>query len=248
LTKEKNNDEHLTGIPTRPELLQHGNAEGEVAVRARQELVLMYYGAAFRYLMACLRDRDTAQDLAQHFASRLMEGNYIRQINPGQGRFRDYLKRSLQNLVCDHLKKMQQEKRLQPLTEEKAAVEPDESTVFADDQTFLDSVRAELVGCAWKTLAQIERESDTPYESVLRLKTEHPRLRSSQLAAQLGPRLGKSLTETGVRQILRRARQKFAHAVVEHTRTFLQTPDNDNVAQLLIDLNLLELCKDELKQ
>src|SRR5438874_1866058 len=98
---DRDSDEHLTGIQTRPELLQHGNGEGEVAIRARQELVMLYYGAAFRYLMALLRDRPAAEDLAQHFASRLMEGNYIKQADLGQGRFRDYLKRSLRNLVSD---------------------------------------------------------------------------------------------------------------------------------------------------
>jgi RNA polymerase sigma factor (sigma-70 family) len=246
---EPNGDEHLTHIPTRPELLEHGNGEGERAVRARQELVMMYYGAAFRYLMACLRDRQAAEDLAQHFASRLMEGNYIRQINPGQGRFRDYLKRSLHNLVADYRKKSHGEKRLQPLPVDSAACGTEEPPEFAGDQAFLDSIREELVWCAWQTLAQIERTSDTPYESVLRLKTEQPKLRSAQIAVQLSERLQRPMTEAGVRQLLRRAREKFAHAILDHAETFLQTPtDNDGVEHLLIDLNLLELCKEELSQ
>jgi RNA polymerase sigma factor (sigma-70 family) len=246
--KDSDSQEHLTSIPTRPELLQHGNGEGESAIRARQELVMIYYGAAYRYLMACLRDPQAAEDLAQHFASRLMEGNYIRQVKQGEGRFRDYLKRSLQNLVSDHRKKLLNEKKVQPLPDDSGAYSSSEEMEFASDQAFLNSVREELIWCAWQALAQIERHSDTPYESVLRLKTEQPRLRSADIADQLGPRLGKSLTEAGVRQLLRRAREKFAHSLLDHAQTFLQTPEPDSIEHLLIELGLLDLCKEELHQ
>jgi DNA-directed RNA polymerase specialized sigma24 family protein len=254
--REWDSDEHLTGIQTRPELLQHGNGEGESAIRARQELVMIYYGAAFRYLMACLRDRQAAEDLAQHFASRLMEGNYIKQVldssekptGEGRFRFRDYLKRSLQNLVSDHRKKSLGEKKIQPLPEDSGAYSTETDLEFASDQAFLTSIREELIWCAWQTLAQVERDSDTPYESVLRLKAEQPRLRAAQIAIALGSRLGKPFTEAGVRQLLRRAREKFSHSLLDHAETFLQTPDAESVEQLLIDLGLLELCKEELNQ
>jgi DNA-directed RNA polymerase specialized sigma24 family protein len=246
--KDRDGDDHLTSIHTRPELLQHGNGEGDSAIRARQELVMIYYGAAYRYLMACLRDPQAAEDLAQHFASRLMEGNYIKQANPVQGRFRDYLKRSLHNLVSDHRKKELTERKIQPLPEDSGSFSRDAEPEFASDQAFLESIRGELVYCAWQTLAQIERDSDTPYESVLRLKTEQPKLRSAQVAVQLSDRLQKPLTETGVRQLLRRAREKFAHSLLDHAETLLQTTNPDDVEQLLIEVGLLEHCKEELAQ
>ncbi len=251
-------DEHLTGIQTQPELLAHGNGEGEGAIRARQQLVMMYYGAAFRYLMACLRDRQAAEDLAQHFASRLMEGNYIKQVvgshvgsaegGVGRLRFRDYLKRSLQNLVSDYRKKSQGEKKIQSLPDDSGFYAGSGEPESATDQAFLNSIREELVWCAWQTLAQVERDSDTPYATVLRFKTEQPRRRAAQIAADLGPKLGKPLTEAGVRQLLRRAREKFSHSILDHAETFLQTPDPDSVEQLLIELNLLDLCKEELAE
>src|SRR5437773_1589953 len=68
---------------------------------AQQRLLLRYTPAVHGYLRGATRDPDVADDLFQEFALRLVRGDF-RPVDPDQGRFRDYLKRTLTNLVTDH--------------------------------------------------------------------------------------------------------------------------------------------------
>jgi len=73
------NDLHdrLSRIRTRLTIwLQAHQGEGEAAIAARQQLVLRYYGAVYRYLLAMLRDPAAAEDLTQEFAVRLLRGDF----------------------------------------------------------------------------------------------------------------------------------------------------------------------------
>jgi RNA polymerase sigma-70 factor (ECF subfamily) len=236
------NDQHLSHIETIRHLMDEAKGADTQAVGARQQLVLLYYGAAYRYILGCLRDPEAAQDLAQQFAIRLMQGDYIKSANPDKGRFRDYLKRSLQNAVTDHLRKG---KGPMTLPEDSGAFarSKDEDESPQSDRVFLESVREELVSCTWKSLGQYQQETSTPYESVLRIKTEHPQLRSQQIAQQLSQQQGKTYSESGVRQILHRAREKFGELLVDNVERALQTSDREALEELLVDLKLLEFCK-----
>lgn len=64
----------------------HGNA----AVAAQQILMERYFGAAYRYLLAIVREADSADDLAQEFALRFLRSGFQR-LDPQRGRFRDYV-------------------------------------------------------------------------------------------------------------------------------------------------------------
>src|SRR3954471_23590821 len=123
-------DDRLSRIATRWTVVfqAHGQAATQ-AEAARHRLMLRYSGAAYRYLLGAVRDPDVAADLCQEFAVRFLRGDF-RRADPGRGRFRDYLKRSLSHLVRDpHRARQAGPMALAPDAPEPAAadsaVEPD---------------------------------------------------------------------------------------------------------------------------
>src|SRR5262249_36104793 len=110
------------------------------------------------------------------------------------------------------------------------------------DEAFLASLRDELIACTWKALARFQLETATPYEAVLRLKVQQPQLRAATIAEQLGEELGRSFTEEGIRQILKRARALFARLLVDNVRCGLKVNDAGALEEQLVDLRLLKFC------
>ncbi len=237
--------EHLSQIETITRFLHDGKRQDAGGVEARREMALLYYGAAYRYLLGCLRNQEIAQDLATDFAIRLLQGDYVKNADPEKGRFRDYLKRCLQNLATDYWRR---KRDTQTLPEDSGAYSPQDEPVFESDEKFLLSLREELVACTWKSLAAYEKETRTPYEAVLRIKTQQPDLRSAQIAEQLSQKLGKPFNEQGVRKILQRARDKFADLLVDHVQSSLQVQETESLEEQLIELELLEFCRPALER
>jgi RNA polymerase sigma factor (sigma-70 family) len=231
-------------FPPVPSAAMLWQAKGEDApgMEARRELAMLYYGAAYRYALGYLHKQDVAQDLATEFAVRLMEGRYVKVADPSKGRFGDYLKRSLQNLVHDYMRQMQ---KTESLSEHSGMTNEPTSESDAD---FVASLREELVSRTWKALGVHEKETQTPYETVLRLKTQQPNLRAAEIAAQLSEQMGKPFNEQGVRKILKRARDKFTDLLVEHVQNLLQVHETDSLEEQLVELGLLDLCRDALRR
>src|SRR6266545_3004593 len=67
---------------------------------ARRRLLMRYHAPVYRYLLGATRDEDAAGDLCQEFAIRFLRGDFQR-ADPQRGRFRDYVKKALVNLVND---------------------------------------------------------------------------------------------------------------------------------------------------
>src|SRR5262249_16077634 len=82
-----------------------------------------------------------------------------------------------------------------------------------------------------------------PFYTVLRFRADHPELSSREMAAQLGARLGKPLTATGVRQVLHRARERFADLLVEEVAQRLGDPTEERREEEFIELELCECCR-----
>src|SRR4051812_21826016 len=80
---------------------------------ARRRVLTRYSTAVYRYLLGAVRDRDVADDLFQEFALRLMRGAF-QGVDPGRGRFRDFLKTSLGHLVTDHYRSRKTEHQFLP--------------------------------------------------------------------------------------------------------------------------------------
>jgi RNA polymerase sigma factor (sigma-70 family) len=210
---------------------------------AQQQLMQRYRGAVYRYLLAAVRDADAAEDLAQEFALRFIQGK-LRRANPAQGRFRDYLKGVLVHLIADYHRR-----RRAPLPLPDDAREPAAPTAQpGDDPAFLASWRQELLGRTWEALAALERRTGQSFHTVLAFRRDHPDLRSEGMAKQLSAQLGKPLTAAGVRQTLRRARDKFADLLLDEVVQTLNQPTVDELGQELADLELLEYCQTALQR
>jgi hypothetical protein len=209
----------------------------EAVAAAQQQLLQRYRGAVYRYLLAAVRDAHAAEDLAQEFALRFLQGK-LRRADPAQGRFRDFLKGVLGHLIADYHRR-----RPPPLPLPPDAPEQPAAGQAGDDPAFLASWRQEVLARTWDDLADIERRTGQPFHTVLAFRRDHPELRSEGMAEQLSARLGKPLTAAGVRQTLRRARDKFADLLLEEVAQTLQQPTTDDLGQELADLQLLEYCQ-----
>jgi len=225
-------------------VLQAHRGPADAARPARELLLDRYAGAARRYLHGALRDEDAADELFQEFALCLVRGD-LRGADPCRGRFRDYVKAVLSHLVADYHKRRQRWPRPLPADGfEPAAEVPNEDL----DRQFLESWRDELLAHAWAALAEVERRTGQPSYVVLRFRADHPDLRSPQLAEQLSGRLGRPLTAAGVRQLLHRARERFAELLLDEVSRSVEAPAAERLEQELVELGLLEYCRPALER
>jgi RNA polymerase sigma factor (sigma-70 family) len=215
----------------------------EAAAEARAQLFSLYEGAVRRYLLTALRDPDAADELVQEFALRFCRGDF-RTANPGQGRFRDFLGVALRNLVIDHRRRQQHRPRQLGPADSEPAVEntPDVEA----ERAFLASWRDELMHRSWERLAAVGTKVGRQWYAVLRLRAEHPEARSPRLAELLGEAEGKPVTPEAARQLLHRARAKFADLLVEEVARSLDSPTREQLDRELGELGLLEYCRSAL--
>jgi RNA polymerase sigma-70 factor (ECF subfamily) len=234
-------NERLSRISTMWTMLRRAHeGSNDAALSARQELMQRYCGAVYRYLLSAVRDPHAAEDLTQEFALRFIRGRF-EGADPARGRFRDYVKRSLFNLVDDYRRQQKKEPRALALElNEPAAPDQDQAEL---DKVFINTWRQELLARAWQALAKVQQETGQPYYAVLRLRVEHPDLHSPEMAKQLSTTLGKRVTAAAVRQLLHRSREKFAAALVEETRHSLGPAAREQLEEELAELNLLKYCR-----
>jgi RNA polymerase sigma-70 factor (ECF subfamily) len=232
-------DARLSRIMTLWTLVHQAQAEpGEEVAAAQRALLDRYGGAVRRYLLGSLRDRDAAEELFQEFACRLLRGDLAR-ADSERGRFRDYVKGVLFHLVANWHN--QQRRRPQHLAAEPAAPKP--PSMPDEDRAFLENWRAELLSRAWNALSACEQQTGQPCYTVLRLRAEHPKLHSPELAQRLSELVGRPFTAVAVRQALHRARDRFADLLLDEIRHSLADPTTDRLEQELIDLGLLHYCQ-----
>ena len=206
---------------------------------ARRRLLERYGGAARRYLLGALREPEAADELFQEFALCLLRGDF-RRADPGRGRFRNFLKAALFRLVV-HYRRRQQRRPL-PLRDAAgvAVTDPDPAR---DEQDFLRSWRDELLARAWDVLARAAEQTGRPFYVVLRFRADNPDVRSPEMAERLAAPLGRPLTAAGVRQLLHRARERFADALLDEVLHSLDSPTREQLERELIDIGLLDYCR-----
>jgi RNA polymerase sigma-70 factor (ECF subfamily) len=235
---------HISQIDTLWPVLIKAHAGSPDEVNAAQQAVLQrYYQPVHRYLLACLKDRDAADEVYQEFALRFVRGDF-RNANPEKGRFRDLLKSALYHLVVDHHKRKQ--RGLAQLAPN--APEPAIDSVVESDRQFLDAWRADLLNKAWQGLAEEERRTARPVYTVLHFRAGHPELRSHQMAEQLAGRLGKEMSAEWVRKWLHTGRDCFAELLLAEVSASLRDPTPDAAEQELLDLSLFEYCRSALER
>lgn len=208
----------------------HGNANDD-ATSARNRLVMRYSGAAYRYLLGAVRDADTAADLCQDFAVRFLRGDFHR-AQPERGRFRDYLKSALVNLVNDHFRN----RKAVPLPPD--AISPT-APDLPSEVDFIAGWRAELLDQTWKTL----HEANPTYHAALLMRIENPDMPSTEMAERLTTQLGKPISSDNVRKTLQRAHEKFATLMIDLVVESLDDPTHAALEAELKTLDLLRFCK-----
>jgi RNA polymerase sigma factor (sigma-70 family) len=236
---------HLSQMSTQWALVfqAHSDAPDEAHIAASQ-LMCRYAGAVHRYLLKALKDPDAADELDQEFAVRFLRGDF-RNSDPNRGRFRDYVKRAVQNLINDYYRRKRPTVSLDARIAEPAAAD---TGVAEFEQQFLESWRKDLLERAWSSLEELEKNTGRPYHTVLRSKVSQPDLTSDKLAHQLSTTLKKSYTAGTVRQTLQRSREQYVNYLLTEVRASLDNPTRDELEQELIDLNLLHYCRPFMKR
>jgi len=221
----------------------HGT-EDEKAREAQSRLLERYGGAIQRYLMAALRDRDAVDDVYQEFAIQFIRGK-LRGADPSRGQFRRYLKSVLFHLVADYRNRQGRGPRqIDPDAPEPAVYDSDPE----GEEAFLQSWREDLLAKTWARLETHEKESGQPFYAALRLRALQPELRSQQLAEKLGEQLGRPFTAANIRQIVHRARERFAELLLDEVRDSLDDPTEAALLDELAELRLLDYCKPALDE
>lgn len=231
-------DERLSRIQTRWTAVIRAHDPGASDARAaRDRLVVRYAAPVYRYLLGAVRDPDAAADLCQEFAVRFLRGDF-RRAAPGRGRFRDYVKTALANLVND----FHRARRAGPLPLAADAPEPAASPPAASEEDFLGGWRQALLDRTWEAL----EEANPAFRAVLQLRVENPELASPELAARLGERLGRPVTPENVRKSLQRAHARFAELLLDQVADSMDDPGADDLDAELRALNLLKYCRSAL--
>jgi RNA polymerase sigma factor (sigma-70 family) len=236
------NPQHISQIDTLWTLV-HQAHRSEGAVAAAQELLLRRYSSAIlAYLTRVAGDPDTAADLFQEFAVRMLRGDFGG-ATARRGRFRDYLKTSLRNLVVDYRRREGRSPISLAHDVEAAEVLPGTP---ADETGFDQAWRDELMDCAWRHLAEFENGSGQPWHTVLRMRVDRPEATSTELAGELSRRQGRAISEANVRKLLQRAREAFCDRLVAEVSGYVDSPEREAVEWELVDLGLHEWCKSAL--
>lgn len=237
-------EQHLSQILTTWTLFhQAHDGDADAAAEAQRRLLLRYGTPAYRYLLAAVRDEEAAEELFQEFALRFVRGDFHR-ADPGRGRFRQFLKTALINLVHDHRRKAT---RRGPVPLADAGLDPADSSEpepgGEEDERFVALWRAELLDRAWKSLADFETRSGQLLHTVLRDRTDHPDDKAPEIAVRLSAHLGREVSPEWVRKRLFLAREKFTDLIVEEVAASLESPTPEAIEDELIELGLLDRCR-----
>ena len=214
-----------------------GSADSEEVARHRSQILARYSGCVHRYILAVTKnDRHVAEDLSQEFALRFVRGDY-QNVDPAKGRFRDYIKASLRNLVFDHFRHNQKEELLASAGD-KIADDDQTGQLSVLEKQFNENWRQQLLTQAWSRLAEFEKESNNWFHTVLIVRSQNPDATSDELAALMSEKTGEPVTSDWVRQKLHRGRKKFSDLVTDEIRSSLSIHDKSTIEVELAELGL----------
>jgi RNA polymerase sigma-70 factor (ECF subfamily) len=238
-------ESHLSRIQTMwTAVRQAHDAQGDALAQAQQALIERYSGALYRYALGALKDPHAADEVFQEFAVRFVRG-FFKRADPERGRFRDLVKRALQNLIVDYQRK-RGAIREREMSEGMEPAEPEASLAGDLDRSFIDRWREELLNRAWEALQEVEKETGQPHYTVLRFRADNPETTSMNMAEVISQKLGKAYRADSLRQVLHRARERFAELLMAEVARSLGQPSREELTQELIDLGLLSYCRSAL--
>ena len=204
--------------PTRWSLVLRARAEDSARRRvAIEELCRAYWYPLYAFLRRSGRGVEDAQDLAQDFFARLLDGRLLESADPARGKFRTLLLAALKHLDADAYKAAHAEKRggrLEFLPLDAALAEErwhaDASTELSPERAF-DRAWANTV---MDRASQQLREEFAATDKSAQFAELFPRLNgggSDDGLAAVAQRLG--TTEAAVKMALSRMRRRFADAL-----------------------------------
>jgi RNA polymerase sigma-70 factor (ECF subfamily) len=227
----------LEAISTQWSLLRLAQDTGTAAEPARNALALRYARAIRKYLGALVGDAHDADDLAQEAVVRILRGQFA-QADPDRGRFRDYLKAALRNLVRT-LWTRQQRRLTREL--EKELIGP----AAAPDDVWIATWREALLEQTWMALEHLQRQQPGNLaHTLLRLRADYPEDDIDHLAKRLARATGRPMRPDAVRQQLRRARLRFAELLLEELARTMERPTPEGVEIELAELGLMDYVRD----
>jgi RNA polymerase sigma factor (sigma-70 family) len=240
---ENERETSLSQIETRWSLVFRAHrTDGDVTATAQRELMERYAEAIHRYLLRVAGDPHVAADLGQEFALKFLNGEF-QGADPRRGRFRNYVKAAILNLVTDARRRRKHDPK--PLPDDGAQLTSPDQDVVELDRQFLDCWRDEVLERAWEALDRHEEESEQPFYTLLRFRVDNPALRSHEMAERLTGVLGKTVSAVWVRQNLRRARKKFVQFVQEEVSRSLDNPTIEERDEEMRALGLWAYCHPE---
>lgn len=238
---EREADElRIDAIQTRWSLVRHAHASGaaQSSADARRMLVMRYIPAIRRYVGAIVKDHEEADDLAQDFAMRLMNGDFAG-ADPNRGRFRDLLKMAIRNMVKNHWDKAN---RRRPVDTDLSLL--DDARTSEQEAEWNAVWKRSVLDQTWSRLLAEDGGQPSPGYRVLKLRVQFPEATSETLAEKLGQLLKSPVKADACRQILRRARLRFAAHLLDEIKAGLDDEREDRVQEELADLGLLEWFRD----
>ncbi|MBL8892517.1 MAG: sigma-70 family RNA polymerase sigma factor [Planctomycetaceae bacterium] len=233
-------EERIEAIQTRWSLVRSAHMEGrpESIADMRRMLVLRYAPAVKRYVGAIVRDNDDADELAQDVMLRLMRGDFAG-ADPSKGRFRDLLKTAIRNMIRNHWEKKNRRRTTDAgldLVQDHSEQEQESDWTAAWQRSVLDHT--------WARMLAEEGGQPGPAYLVLKLRTEFPEASSDELADRLSKQLRSEIRPDNCRQMLRRARAKFAKHLLDEVRAGLDDESDSRVQEELASLGLLPWVRD----
>ena len=227
----------LSRIATRWSMLREAHDGATLAQNeAKHQLLERYSRCVYRYLLGAVKNEETAEDLSHEFAVRFLSGNFHR-ANPEKGRFRDYVKTVLINLVNDYFRS--QGKWADRIDVENVA--PAVAPADIDDQetSFEQALSEDILNQAWAKL----ETGNKRYYAVLQLRIQTPDMNAREMAEVLSRQLNEDIAHATVRKTLERARVRFADMLVEAADETLACDSVQQLSSELKDLGLLSYCK-----
>lgn len=229
-------ENRLSNISTNWEELfaahEGGNSDLNAA-KIRGQVLQRYSNCVSHYMFGATKSHHAAEELTQEFALRFIRGDFGK-ATPQQGRFRDYLKVSLRNLIADFYRKKAAEGAfVVPSVPIDTAAE-----ISSLDVEFSENWRRRLLNITWEQLQSFEVEKANYYYAVLYLRSQNPEASSDELALEFTQRHSKVVSPDWIRQNLRRARRKFGELLIEEVGRTVNSIDRNDVDEEMASLGL----------
>ena len=226
-------------------MVLRANAGSQAQPEALRDFFLRYQGAVLRYFQTALHDPDVATDLTQDFALRFVRGDFWN-VAPDRGRFRDFLRVALANMLRDH-RRRQRHRAGAFVPGLHDPVEDDSDSV---DPEFDESWRNELLARTWTALQQHQAATGEPYFTALKLKADRSAAASAELAESFNAARAEAapISEPAFRKTLQRARDRFGELLLREVAETLAVPTCAELERELIELRLLTYCGSLLPQ